>query len=114
MNEHCEGICPSDLTVMLTKPLDLRRLQSELRDVPQKVGIKPRGFWFACGDEWINLVRGQWDMAEKFDGVIICPFQASVRYSLDWYLPWDVASGCVWRREAIAGVSNISNKANPR
>lgn len=59
VQQYAEWLAPSDLTVMLADPLDLARLRSELRDVPQKVAIKPRGFWFACGGAWIQHVYGQ-------------------------------------------------------
>lgn len=141
---------------MLTRPLDLARLRSELRSVPQQIAYKPRGFWFACGSDWIDWVRRQeidrfdgdyiyrisvdrsriahlltegdvrrfhrhfatitsdgalidWRrVAFDYDGILICPYQPSLRNKLEWYGGWDVASGCLWRWEAIVGVEDIS------
>lgn len=43
-------------------------------------------------------------VAEKYDGIIIAPYQWSRRMSCDWYYGWDCASGCIWNLGAIASV----------
>jgi hypothetical protein len=37
-------------------------------------------------------------VAAKHNGIEIIPYQRSQRYNLDWYYPWDVASGCIWHK----------------
>jgi len=45
-------------------------------------------------------------VARDFDGIEICPYQWDLRrkHETSWYYPWDVASGCIWRPEAIADI----------
>lgn len=43
-----------------------------------------------------------------YTGIMICPRQLSLRYSLDWYTPWDVASGCIWDSRAVRSWKRIS------
>jgi hypothetical protein len=43
-------------------------------------------------------------ITEKYDGIIISPYQWSLRMEPFWYYSWDVASGCVWNLEAIESV----------
>ncbi len=45
-------------------------------------------------------------VAEKYDGIIIAPYQWSRRMNLDWYYTWDCASGCIWNLSAIASVES--------
>ena len=42
-------------------------------------------------------------VAEKYDAIIIAPYQYSLRLAKDmlWYYAWDCASGCVWNAEAV-------------
>lgn len=52
---------------------------------------------------WVDI---NWRaVARVCDGIQICP----VQYGFDrgWYVGWDVASGCVWRRRAIRGLRRI-------
>lgn len=39
----------------------------------------------------------------QYDGIIIAPYQWSLRLDLDliWYNTWDVASGCIWNTDMI-------------
>jgi hypothetical protein len=53
--------------------------------------------------DWIEI---DWRaVARDHDGIQICPVQPDFRRG--WYVGWDVASGCVWRRRAIRGVRRI-------
>jgi len=48
-----------------------------------------------------------WDsVASDHDGIIIAPCLWSRRLEMDsmWYYGWDCASGCIWRKRAIAEV----------
>ena len=41
-------------------------------------------------------------VADKWDGVIIAPYQWSLRMEgPSWYYGWDCASGCIWNADAI-------------
>jgi hypothetical protein len=46
-----------------------------------------------------NFDKVDWhEVASIWDGIEICPYQDDLRLSMhNWYYPWDVASGCVWR-----------------
>ena len=39
-----------------------------------------------------------------YSGIIIAPYQWSVRNEQMWYYPWDCASGCIWNLDAIESV----------
>jgi len=41
---------------------------------------------------------------QEYNGIEICPHNWERREELDWYYPWDVASGCIWN---LSGVSDI-------
>jgi hypothetical protein len=53
--------------------------------------------------DWPRVARRYW-------GVEICPYQTGRRMSLDWYYPWDVASGCVWDMRAVQRITDITPK----
>ena len=38
---------------------------------------------------------------DEYDGILISPYQWTVRLSIMWYYCWDVASMCVWNLDAI-------------
>lgn len=40
-------------------------------------------------------------VADRWDGIIIAPYQWTRRYDLAWYYGWDCASGCIWNLDAI-------------
>lgn len=41
-------------------------------------------------------------VADRYDGIVIAPYQYSRRFDLAWYYGWDCASGCIWNLDAIA------------
>lgn len=131
---------------MSPKPFKLER-----RTFTQPVDIKPKGFWYGFGNEWIDWVRSEmpdwegkyiykvdigssnilkieshmelmqfhrtylvdkkkltdnsmikWsDVAKKYDGIEINPYQWEARNQYIWYYAWDVASGCIWNLENV-------------
>jgi len=48
-------------------------------------------------------------VADDYDGIIITPYQWTVRLDLDlhWYYTWDVASACIWNVEAIESIRYV-------
>jgi hypothetical protein len=53
----------------------------------------------SLGIDWPQL-------GEKYDGIIIAPYQWCRRLHMGtaWYYSWDCASGCIWRPRAIESV----------
>lgn len=49
-------------------------------------------------------------VAEQASGIEICPYIRSRRLGVLWYYGWDVASGCIWRGDAIISISEVSMK----
>lgn len=43
-------------------------------------------------------------VASRYSGIEICPYIWEARLLYDWYYGWDVASGCIWRRDAIVAI----------
>ncbi len=49
------------------------------------------------------------DVARKWRGIIIAPYQWTCRLSAGlWYYGWDCASGCIWDASAIASVELVA------
>lgn len=48
--------------------------------------------------DWRGVMMSYW-------GIEISSYFWQKRLSSNWYYPWDVASGCIWRSEAIKVVS---------
>lgn len=54
-------------------------------------------------------------VARQYSGIIIAPYCYDCRYDLQWYYPWDVASGCIWDSSVITvseAAHEIPNWAN--
>lgn len=54
--------------------------------------------------DWINV-------AQNYDGIEIAPYiyDSEVRHNQEffWYWGWDVASGCIWNKNAISDIKRI-------
>lgn len=62
--------------------------------------------------EW-DTYQLQWDeVKEKYQGIIIAPYQWDCRLSLEscWYYGWDCASGCIWDIDCIKSFNYIEQK----
>jgi hypothetical protein len=46
-------------------------------------------------------------VAKEYGGVEICPYMSSKR-EVDWYYPWDVASGCIWSSGVVKSLKLVS------
>ena len=58
---------------------------------------------YSTGSKYIERI--DWSVvAERYDGIIITPYQWEHRLSMMWYYGWDCASGCIWNLSAIAPV----------
>lgn len=134
---------------------------SRIGSFTQTAGRKPKGLWYACGNEWLSWltyempewignyvysidvnegsilnirsydqliefdknygVKTEWSshidwekVANRYDGIEICPYIYEARYSLDWYYGWDVASGCIWNPSAVQSIKLIAEKTSNR
>lgn len=56
--------------------------------------------YHATGLDWQKL-------AQKFDGIVIAPYQWEHRLTYSWYYGWDCASGCIWNADAIERVEQV-------
>ena len=52
------------------------------------------------------------EVAQMYDGIEICPYQYSLRDDarVDWYYPWDVASGCIWRPSGLKELRLVAQR----
>ena len=46
-------------------------------------------------------------VSSEYSGIEISPYQESARYEVFWYNGWDVASGCIWKKEGIKSIIKI-------
>lgn len=42
-----------------------------------------------------------------YQGIVITPYQWSLRHKLTWYYGWDCASACVWDLSAVESVGEL-------
>lgn len=50
-----------------------------------------------------------WELvAKQYSGIEISPYRYQDRHRYMWYYGWDVASGCIWNKDAIIRVHKIS------
>lgn len=54
--------------------------------------------------DWVRI-------AESYDGIIIDPYQWSMRFELRWYYGWDCASGIVWHPRAVESLRELQPQA---
>lgn len=55
-----------------------------------------------------NRVGVNWKaIADEYQGVVIAPYWWEARLEVDWYYPWDCASGCIWDADAIAEIIDV-------
>lgn len=53
------------------------------------------------GESYTRLIRWR-TVADRWQGVVIVPYQRAMRWEILWYYGWDCASGCIWDPAAIA------------
>ena len=54
--------------------------------------------------QYVNRYIDWHKVAARHDGLIITPYIWRRRMELNWYYPWDCASGCIWKAQAIKGI----------
>ncbi len=47
------------------------------------------------------------EVAKDYDGIEIAPYIIEARFEYDWYYGWDVASGCIWNKDAITSIDKL-------
>lgn len=62
---------------------------------------------WGTNNEWVNRYIRWEDVAARYDGIIITPYQWARRMELSWYYGWDCASGCIWNAAAIREIRLI-------
>lgn len=84
-----------------TKRIRLIRTEVDLTLFDDEFGLS------ILEDDGLDYRQIDWvSVAKSYDGIEICPYQPRMR-GLDWYEPWDVASGCIWRRRALTKIEQI-------
>jgi hypothetical protein len=48
------------------------------------------------------------EVSKKYSGIEISPYIWEGRMKFLWYYGWDVASGCIWKKDAIIGINMIN------
>jgi hypothetical protein len=100
------GIAPLEHNVVLAQNANLLYINSlkALDDFSEQYGKKPDRQHFR--DEPAIMWA---DVARDFDGILITPYQWERRLCLgsSWYYGWDCASGCIWRKRAVAHIEPI-------
>lgn len=56
-----------------------------------------------------------WKMVSgDFSGIEINPYFWNFRLKYNWYYGWDVASGCIWKKDAIKSIKLLSDNWQER
>lgn len=101
-NKVCGVVTLADSAkiLRLRSPLAIRRFTDQYGCDPYMGPLAGRTRFYSYGIDWKRV-------AEKHDGIIIAPYQWSLRMDHDtnWYYTWDCASGCIWDASAVAGIS---------
>jgi hypothetical protein len=91
-----------------TQPLLLLSTAEQVREFSARYGYQEdygtNGDIEHTGIDWARV-------REDFAGVFITPYQWELRFELDWYYGWDVASGCVWNLSVIESVEPVRQLA---
>ncbi len=91
------------------------KLIGELKNAINK--YKKKGFeivlrWHDSGDfmsEKYNDIN--WiEVANNYSGIEIAPCQFNCRRKYFWYYAWDVASGCIWKEDAVKNIKRVKIK----
>jgi len=60
-------------------------------------------------DRLVDWHAIHWDeVADQYAGIVIAPYQWSLRLRLIWYYGWDCASGCIWDTSIISKVEPVT------
>ncbi len=101
---EAEGFSPQRLKyihdVVLSENANILRIKTneELLAFDREYGDTASG----RPDRYKNI---KWyEVAEKYHGILISPYQWDSRFPLLWYYGWDCASGCIWNKEAISSI----------
>lgn len=86
--------------VTLQRDANVLRVQSvsDLLEFTRTFRLNPPRYRGDDSIDWPRVVRA-------YAGIIITPYQWSMRNNLMWYYSWDCASGCVWDLKAIESVT---------
>lgn len=91
-----------------TQPLLLLSTADQVRDFSERFG------WTEDYGGQIGVEHAGIDWAavrRELAGVFITPYQWELRFELDWYYGWDVASGCVWNLSVIESMEPVTRPA---
>ena len=100
--------------VTLKKPRRLLWLGTvrKIRNFQKKYGAVSLIFADA---EHLGVRAIDWDRVSKdYAGIVIAPYQWSLRHDFMWYYIWDCASGCIWDTSVIESVKRLRGKSKLR
>lgn len=69
---------------------------------------KLAGFDAKYGIDYHGMRMVNWvEVAKDYDGIEIAPYINEGRFKYFWYYGWDVASGCIWNKDAITSIDKL-------
>ena len=105
---HWEGEYYYKINIDDGKMLKLSNFK-ELIEFTKKYGIKEQ--YNLKGPEELNFkhINIDWPLvAKQYSGIEICPYIFQARLKLLWSYGWDVASGCIWNKNAIHSIELVN------
>jgi len=95
----------------LTLGKKILRLQTSQETVrfARKYATDVRGRSLREGVDLRGLFNLDWPrVAERYNGIEICPYHWGLRDEMLWYSTWDVASGCIWNPAGLRNVELVA------
>lgn len=98
---------PNDMRVTLTEDANILFLnrEADMMNFQQEFGTTedidlPSHSYKQTAIKWFEV-------ANKYQGIIIPTYLWSCRMRMDWYYTWDCASGCIWDLSAIQKIESM-------
>lgn len=62
-------------------------------------------------EQSLDTTNINWErVSNEYSGIEINPYQSKARYDILWYYGWDIASGCIWNKNALNTINRIVKK----
>lgn len=74
-------------------------------DSPESIDAFHETYVYSDNEDFINWYA----VKQDYSGIEVNPYFRNYRDVYDWYFSWEVASGCLWRRDAVGQIKLLSS-----
>jgi hypothetical protein len=80
--------------------------EKNILKIPSIIELRLFDKIYGVGDDYGRMIN--WvEVAKDYDGIEIAPYIIEARFEYHWYYGWDVASGCIWNKDAITSIDKL-------